>query len=191
MSCCATAGEHSETSYLSSRPKRKALVVTRSQDRTQPMKLSSDIHKRVQDLIKVSCDDTFLSHLKLLFSDRDPETTYGTVKGDSARIWIVSRSIIGVVHPVIRLKIDRPNSSIKLSSKLNSFGLLFTLFVNSLIVYAAARLFLFRPGEGPNLSLGRLIGFIVFIGIFNCPLIFAYRQSRDALAEHLESVLKS
>jgi hypothetical protein len=155
------------------------------------MRSHPDIYSKVRALIKVKSNDTLVDHVKLIFSDGESENIHGFLKDDGARLWIASNSVIGIAYPVIRLSIDKEGRKVSMSSKMNSFGLMVAIILNFFIIPATVGMFLFRSGESPNFSFVRLLGCILFVGVFNSPFIFSYRVARDVLSNHIDSALKS
>jgi len=155
------------------------------------MTFPSEIRQRLETFIEVKCVDSIASHLRHIFLFQHEGKICGAFNRSQISIWVSDTRTIGVFYPIIQLKYNAPQKKVLLKAKMNGFGFCLALLINAALLWLGISLFFLREGLNANSILQRILGFIIFLIIFNSPIYLTYRPARNMIIKEIEDRLKT
>ena len=155
------------------------------------MDFPSDISVRIERLIEVKCRDSLTSHMRQIFLSEHQEKICGSFKDNKISIWTSSNRVIGICYPIVQLKFIAGENKIVLKSKMNQFGFGLAIALNAFLIWASLSLFILRDDVTQGSLPQRILGFFIFILIFNFPIFMSYRIARKVIINQVEETIKS
>jgi hypothetical protein len=149
------------------------------------------VSERLENFIEVRCVDSMATHLRQIFLSEHEGKICGSINHNKISIWTSGNQIIGAFYPVVQLKFNVAQKKIVAKAKMNQFGFGLALLINISIPWVSLNLFILREGLNANSILQRILGFVVFIGIFNFPIYMSYKIARNVIMREIEDRLKT